>query len=248
VPGFLYAPRPLIGIFLDAFSARGANYMVKAEPSMLQNSDGKLTDMDRQTETEIAEGLRQGQREAWLTLYDLYAEKVWRHVARLMGGDPASVADIVQETFLAAARSAGHFNPRRGSLWVWLWTIAKRQVALHYRKREQRAALVQAQTWWTSLNGQKDDWLQGEEKPPHEVLESRELAELVRHTLAELPAEYQVLLMAKYIDGAAVEQIADQVKHSRVAVRSKLARARKAFREVFTRLTHRASGRQEVAL
>ncbi len=222
--------------------------MVKAEPSMVETSDGKLTDMDRQTETEIAEGLRQGNRDAWLTLYDLYADKVWRNVARLMGGDPASVGDVVQETFLAAARSAGNFNPRRGSLWIWLWTIAKRQVALHYRKRQQRSALVQAQTWWTSLNGQKDDWLLGAEKPPVEVLESRELAELVRYTLEELPAEYQVLLMAKYIDGAAVEQIADQVKGSRVAVRSKLARARKAFREVFTRLTHRASGMQEVAL
>ena len=215
---------------------------------MVETSDGKLTDMDRQTETEIAEGLRQGNRDAWLTLYDLYADKVWRIVARLMGGDPASVGDVVQETFLAAARSAGNFNPRRGSLWIWLWTIAKRQVALHYRKRQQRSALVQAQTWWTSLNGQKDDWLLGAEKPPVEVLESRELAELVRYTLEELPAEYQVLLMAKYIDGAAVEQIADQVKGSRVAVRSKLARARKAFREVFTRLTHRASGAQEVAL
>jgi RNA polymerase sigma-70 factor (ECF subfamily) len=155
---------------------------------------------------------------------------------------------VVQETFLAAARSAGQFNPRRGCLWIWLWTIAQRQVALHYRKRQQRAALVQAQTWWRSLNGQKDDWLRGAERPPAEVLESCELAELVRCTLEELPAEYQVLLMAKYIDGAAIEQIADQVKGSRIAVRSKLARARKAFREVFTRLTHRASGTQEVAL
>jgi RNA polymerase sigma-70 factor (ECF subfamily) len=204
--------------------------------------------MDKQTETEIAEGLRQGNRDAWLALYDLYAEKVWRNVARLMGGDPTSVGDIVQETFVAAARSAGHFNPQRGSLWVWLWTIAKRQVALHYRKSRQRSALVQAQTWWSSLDGRKDNWLRGAEKPPAEVLESRELAELVRSALEELPADYQVLLMAKYMDGAAEEQIADQVHASRTGVRSKLARSRKAFREAFARLTHRASGMQEVAL
>ena len=43
---------------------------------MVQKSDGKPTDMEKQTETEIAEGLRQGNRDAWLTLYDLYAEKV----------------------------------------------------------------------------------------------------------------------------------------------------------------------------
>jgi RNA polymerase sigma-70 factor (ECF subfamily) len=73
------------------------------------------------------------------------------------------------------------------------------------------------------------------------------LAELVRYTLEELPAEYQVLLMAKYMDGAAVQQIADQVNGSCTAVRSKLARARKAFRRAFTRLTHRTSAMQEVA-
>jgi RNA polymerase sigma-70 factor (ECF subfamily) len=203
--------------------------------------------MDRQTEMEIAAGLRQGRREAWLRLYDRYAQEVWRSVARLMGSDPTSVADVVQETFLAAARCAAHFDPRRGSLWVWLWTIAKCQVALHYRKGRPGAALARAQRWWTSLDGQKEDWARGIEKPPAEVLESRELAELVRHALEELPAEYQVLLMAKYMDGVAVEQIADQVKSSRAAVRSKLARARKAFRGAFTRLTRRASGRQEVA-
>jgi hypothetical protein len=39
VPGFFYAPRAQITIFLDAFSIRGANYMVKAEPSMVRKSD-----------------------------------------------------------------------------------------------------------------------------------------------------------------------------------------------------------------
>ena len=37
--GFFYAPRPKIAIFLDAFSVRGANYMVKAEPSMVEKRD-----------------------------------------------------------------------------------------------------------------------------------------------------------------------------------------------------------------
>lgn len=194
--------------------------------------------MNEQTDTNIVAGLQQGDRDAWLRLYDCYAEKLWRNVARLLSHDPASVADIVQETFLVAARSAGNFDPRRGCLWIWLWTIARRQAALQYRKRKPNRTLVQLQQWWISLNGEKDAWIFGNEEPPVEVLESREMAELVRCTLAELPAEYQVLLMAKYVDGATVEEIAEQVSASTVAVRSKLARARKAFRRVFKKLTH----------
>ena len=52
---------------------------------------------------------------AWHQLYDAYAEAVWRCVARRVGPHAAEVADIVQETFLAAARSARTFDPAQGS-------------------------------------------------------------------------------------------------------------------------------------
>ena len=168
----------------------------------------------------IVQGLQKGDRQAWLELYELYAEQLWRNVARLMYEDRASIADVVQETFLAAARSARQFNRCRGSLWTWLWAIAQRQVALHYRKRKQSALLVRAQQWWNLLNGEKSDWIEGRERPPAEVLESQELATLVQHTLAELQAEHQMLLMAKYVDGATVEQISKEVDRSPVAIRS----------------------------
>jgi len=66
--------------------------------------------MDEQHEREIARGLREGEADAWRALYDAYAERVWRVVAHLMGANSADVADVVQETFLAAARSASAFE------------------------------------------------------------------------------------------------------------------------------------------
>jgi len=194
--------------------------------------------MNKQANTEIAEGLQQGNRDAWLRLYDLYAEKLWCNIARLMAHDPASVPDVVQETLLSAARSAKNFNPSRGSVWTWLWAIAKRQIALYYRKQASSAFIARAQQWWSLLDGEKINWIEGREKPPVDLLESAELATLVRYALAELSAEYQTLLMAKYVDGLAIEDIAEETNSSSVAVRSKLARARNAFRRVFKKLTH----------
>jgi hypothetical protein len=37
----------------------------------------KLSDMNKRAHMEIAEGLQQGNRDAWLSLYELYAEKLW---------------------------------------------------------------------------------------------------------------------------------------------------------------------------
>jgi len=191
---------------------------------------------DRNTHSRIADGLRTGDRQAWLMLYDIYAETLWQNVARLMPHDSAAVADIVQESLLAAAHSAGTYDAQRGSLWVWLWTITKRQIALHYRKLKSANGMRQALAWWISLDGEKQHMIRDMETPL-QLLEIKELGVLVRHCLTQLPAEYQVVLLAKYVDDVPVEQIAEQMKRSAVAVRSTLARARKAFRRVFVRVT-----------
>ncbi len=204
--------------------------------------------MNKNTERKIAQGLQQGNRHAWRQLYEAYAEPVWRNISRLIGGDSATVSDLVQETFLAAARSARNFRPDRGTLWVWLWTIARRQVALYYRKKKPEIVLSRARQWWTSLDGEKFDWIDAKADMPPDILESQELAVLVRCTLKELPGDYQTLLLAKYVDNQPVEQIAGQMDCSEVAVRSKLARARKAFRKAFKRTTSSTPKKHEVSI
>jgi RNA polymerase sigma-70 factor (ECF subfamily) len=189
--------------------------------------------LDAQQERLIAQGLRDGKIDAWQALYDAYAERVWRGVARLLGTNRGEVADVVQETMMAAARSARSFNPERGSLWQWLWGIAHNHAALHLRKAERRARLAQAVAWLAASNGAVVGWLEGREPTPMEALASAELAELVRDTLTTLPADYSLLLSARYLDGDTVAAIALRERSTEVAVRSKLARARQAFREAF---------------
>jgi len=193
--------------------------------------------MDKNTEQEIARGLQEYDRRAWLQLYEAYAEPVWRNISRLVDGDSTAVADLVQETFLTAARSARNFRPDRGTLWIWLWTIARRQVALYYRKQKPEIVLSHARQWWTSLDGEKFDWIDDKADMPPDILESQELVVLVRLALSKLPGDYQTILLAKYVDSRQAEEIAEQMDCSEAAVRSKLARARKAFRKAFTRLT-----------
>jgi RNA polymerase sigma-70 factor (ECF subfamily) len=62
-----------------------------------------------------------------------------------------------------------------------------------------------------------------------------ELATLVRATLTGLSPEYESLLTDKYLDGVSVEEIASRGNSTSTAIRSKLARARRAFREAFAK-------------
>jgi RNA polymerase sigma-70 factor (ECF subfamily) len=191
--------------------------------------------MDDQQEREVARGLRKGETEAWRTLYDAYAKRVWHAVARRMGGNSADVADVVQETFLAAARSASTYDATRGSLWLWLSGIARRHVALHYRK-QRRHRQPEQRIHRSAVDSERVlRWLEGREEVPAETMATAELAEQVRHVLGRLPADYETLLTAKYLDEIPVDQLAGARRCSSTAVRSKLARARRAFRRAFRR-------------
>ena len=122
--------------------------------------------MDDNREPEIARGLRRGKIEAWQALYDAYCRRVWYAVARLMGPESADVADVVQETFLAAAAAAPQYDSSRGSLWRWLYGIARNHVALYWRNRRRqerwrdaadpRAARRQQVVHW--LAGGRTEW------------------------------------------------------------------------------------------
>ena len=192
--------------------------------------------LDEQQERLIAQGLREGKADAWQALYDAYAERVWRGVARLLGAQSADVADVVQETMMAAARSAVGFDPARGSLWPWLWGIAHNHVALHLRKQEQRHRLTKASAALAASNGQL---------PLPDALVAAELAMLVRAALIDLPVDYGMLLTARYLDGETVAAIAVRERCNEVAVRSRLARARQAFRQAFAQYDHDTSAAKE---
>ena len=203
--------------------------------------------LDEHQERLLAQGLREGKTEAWQALYDAYAETVWRSVARLLGTGCGDVADVVQETMLAAARSARTFDPARGSLRQWLWGIAHNYVALHFRKQQQQDRLAKAGAELAARNGPALNRPEAKYPSPPAALASAELATLVRANLAALSADYALLLTARYLDGEAVAAIAAREGASEVAVRSKLARARHAFRQGFGKYAQDFTDRPEEA-
>ena len=194
--------------------------------------------MDKQTEQEIMIGLHRGDRCKWQQLYNAYAERIWKNTARLMCSHSSSVADVVQETFLAAARSAGTFNADTGSLWSWLWTIASRQIALYYRRQKPDSVLAGAKHWHLDQDGQKIDRIDKCANKPEDIIESHELIILVRYALNQIPAQYQILLLEKYVDNKPIKLIAKHMNCSESALKSKLARAREAFRKAFKKNTY----------
>ncbi|MDP1797504.1 MAG: sigma-70 family RNA polymerase sigma factor [Planctomycetaceae bacterium] len=189
--------------------------------------------LDEHDQLVVIRGLRDGNREAWSALYRGYSADVWRYVARLVGPQSADVADVVQETLLAAARSARQFDVSKGTLWSWLAGIAHRQAALANR-RAHRATRVVA---LAESGAAVFRTLCETDLAVDAIWERQELVEIVRWLLAEMSPEYAGLLTGKYLDEASIEDLSQQWGGSIEATKSKLARARREFREQFERVT-----------
>ncbi len=209
--------------------------MTRVRPFRFFHLDVNL--LDESDQRAVIRGLRDGHRDAWTALYDGYSTDVWRYVARLIGSSTVDVADVVQETFLAAARSAQKFDADKGTLWSWLTGIAHHQTSIYWKqihKRSRLFELVQAGA------GDLRRWVD-EPFDTNDIWNRREMADLVRATLASLSSDYATLLAAKYLDEQSLEEIASQHGGSVDAVKSKLARARREFRSRFERMTREES-------
>ena len=172
-------------------------------------------------DTNLVDGLRQGDSEAWNALCHKYGRAIWRHLARLVGGDEDLVAELFQETMLAAARG-GRTLELDGKLWSWLAGIAHRQASLHWRKVYRRREVYASASEVMTPPSEPD---------PSDALLRGELADEVRYTLSAMNSEYVALLTAKYLDELSIAEIVEAMGGTIESVRSKLARARREFRQ-----------------
>ncbi len=185
-------------------------------------NDGNHPLTARPESSDDVAGLRSGSPEAWGALCEEYGERLWRYVARLVGSKHDVVADAVQETFLAAARSASKFDPERGTIWSWLTGIAHKQVALHWRKVATHRI--------DPAEPRFDDSPGGGASPDANLL-TDDSVEQVRKIMAGLPADYAGYLVAKYNDGLSIGEMVGRFGGTVESVRSRLARARREFKK-----------------
>jgi RNA polymerase sigma-70 factor (ECF subfamily) len=140
---------------------------------------------------------------------------VYGYVFARVGGDEQAAADIVQDTFVEAVRSA-HTYRGDAAVTTWLCAIASRRLARHYeaerRQSEARRGLQVV--------------------PTHEVSPIDDVAErdVVVRALGRLSTDHREALILRYLDGLPVGDVAERMGRSRVQVQSLLQRARTALR------------------
>jgi RNA polymerase sigma-70 factor, ECF subfamily len=92
-------------------------------------------DTRQEAEARLVARLAEGDREdAVAGLYDAYGRSLYR-LGLLLLGDSGLAEDLVQETFVRLWRSAGRYDPERGSVRTFVFTLARRAAADLWRRR-----------------------------------------------------------------------------------------------------------------
>jgi RNA polymerase sigma-70 factor, ECF subfamily len=172
------------------------------------------------------EALQRRDAAAWDDFYRLHLHEIYGFVYRLVRGDRSIGDELFQEIWLAALEGIDQFDPGRGDLRAWLFGIARRQVALHWRRQTASCVIFTDDLPSDVINGGEGSIL------PDHAVEQLEEAAVVRASLLVLHPDRRLALNDKYVAGLSVEQIAARTGKSVKAVESLLSRARDELRSL----------------
>jgi RNA polymerase sigma-70 factor (ECF subfamily) len=172
-----------------------------------------------------------------------FAELVGRHkdrVASFLHGllrDRDAALDLAQETFLRLYRHLPRYRPE-GKLRTFLFTIAA-NAARDALKARRRAGIVYLSEYREVLEGGGRPRV-GEPPRPSATLEREDLRREVRASLGLLPAVYREALLLRETEELPYEEIARVAECTVGTAKSRVSRAREAFRAAFERLRRRS--------
>ena len=148
-------------------------------------------------------------------LYDRYARPVYGLGLRLLD-DPCLAEDLVQETFVRLWRSAPRFDPARGSVRTFLFTLARRA----------------AVDLWRRGRGNSSTFGPGPERATNEdAFEELLLGLDVRAALDELSVKHREVLELHYDCGLTQRQISDLLAIPLGTVKTRTYHALRALRD-----------------
>jgi RNA polymerase sigma-70 factor (ECF subfamily) len=188
------------------------------------------------SEDELIRAARSDPR-AFGELYLQHQSAIWRYL-RHRTGESHAADDLVAEVFLELLRALPRFRPRGIGVRGWLYRVATRRVArwakrrrrsdesfdedLHTRARRSSAA--------TAGDSNESDAFRAPDGATTGNGDPSDAAARVRAALSALHERWQTVLVLHYLQGLAIDEIADVLGVRPGTIKSRLARGRDELR------------------
>jgi RNA polymerase sigma-70 factor (ECF subfamily) len=166
---------------------------------------------------------QRGDPGAFAQLFETYKDRVYS-IALRFSGDPATALDIAQDTFLKLLSRIGDFRGE-ARFETWLYRMVANSCLDHRRRGLRIAPFVESLM----------DSLRPAPATALEDLLRAEFQQSVQSVVAKLPAEQRMVVILRYTEGLAYDEIGEILNCSLGTVASRLNRAHKTLER---RLSH----------
>jgi RNA polymerase sigma-70 factor (ECF subfamily) len=172
------------------------------------------------------EALRDRDPAALAKFFDVYFDRVYGYVRRLVGEEHLA-EDLTQDVFVHLHRSLPGFDAAR-ELRPWVFTIATNKVRDFWRSRRHRDAQREQSV---EREAAADHLSERAELRPENSLSQDELDAQVREAVDRLPDGMRTTVLLRIYEGLSFEAIGRILERNEVAVRKRYSRALELLRE-----------------
>lgn len=180
------------------------------------------------TDQELVAAALAGSQEAYRRLVVRFERPLFSLIARMVG-DREMAEDLAQETFVKAFRHLDRYDRER-KFSSWLFKIAHNTTLDHLRRRElETVALETPDDDAGDLAAVLAD---PSERSPEAVAQRGDLARALAGAVARLRPEYREVVLLRFAQGQAYQDIAEITGLPLGTVKTQLHRARKELMDV----------------
>lgn len=180
--------------------------------------------------------IRKGDEAAFRQVFDEYYDRLYRFALARAGTDRPAAEDLVQQTMSRAIQSLKSYRGE-AQLQTWLFTICRNTIIDWKRKRGLDTSSVVLAEDYPGIRAAVESYAAPDRDDPVVRCQNYELSQIVQVALDHLPKHYGDALEWKYIQGWSILEISNQLNIGQEATQSLLARAKKAFAEVYRSIT-----------
>ena len=182
-------------------------------------------------EEEIIKRIKEGETELFSHIVNKYKKVVYNHAVSFLRNFQ-DAEDAAQEVFINVFNYLPKFRgDSKIGTWIYRITVNVCTNRLKQIKRRQSRMLEQTKEDEENIGSILESIMEKEEREPDNILVNSELREIVFKRIGELPDEQQQIIIMRDVNGMSYEEVAEVLKISDSAVKSKLFRAREKLRE-----------------
>ena len=162
--------------------------------------------------------------------------RLYRFALTRLPNDPEGTREVVQIALTKAIRKL-HTYRGESALFTWLCAITRNEMSDWLAKQGRYRQHIVLTEDFPEIQAAVDSFHTPASEDPEKEFQRTELVRLIQVALDRLPPKYGNVLEWKYIEGYSVAEIAGKLNLGNEATQSLIARAKRAFGDVYGSLS-----------